>query len=57
MKISIVIPVNNASLTLKECLDAIFDTNFKDFEVIVVSDNSTDDSVQIAKQYQCKIIE
>ena len=57
MKISIVIPVYNASLTLKECLDAIFDSNFKDFEVIVVSDNSTDDSVQIAKQYQCKIIE
>ncbi len=57
MKISIVIPVYNASLTLKECLDAIFDTSFKDFEVIVVSDKSTDDSVQIAKQYQCKIIE
>ena len=57
MMISIVIPVYNASLTLKECLDAIFDSNFKDFEVIVVSDNSTDDSVQIAKQYQCKIIE
>ena len=57
MKISIIIPVYNASLTLKECLDAIFDSNFKDFEVIVVSDNSTDDSVKIAKQYQCKIIE
>ncbi len=57
MKISIVIPVYNASLTLKECLDAIFVSSFKDFEVIVVSDNSTDNSVQIAKQYQCKIIE
>ena len=57
MKISIVIPVYNASLTLKECLDAIFNSSFKDFEVIVVSDKSTDNSVEIAKQYQCYIIE
>jgi len=57
MKISVVIPVYNSALTLKECLDAIFHSSFNDFEVIVVSDNSSDDSVQIAKQYQCKIIE
>ena len=57
MNISIIIPVYNSSLTLKECLDAIFDTNFKNFEVIVVSDNSSDNSVGIAKQYQCKVIE
>ena len=57
MKISIIIPVYNSSLTLKECLDAVFDSSFKNFEVIVVSDNSSDHSVKIAKQYQCKIIE
>ena len=57
MNISIVIPVYNASLTLKECLDAIFNTNLKNFEVIIVSDNSTDNSVEIASQYQCKVIE
>ena len=57
MNITIIIPVYNSSLTLKECLDAIFDTNFKNFEVIIVSDNSSDNSVEIAKQYQCKVIE
>ena len=57
MKISIIIPVYNSSLTLKECLGAIFDSTFKNFEVIVVSDNSSDNSVDIAKEYQCKIIE
>ena len=57
MKISIIIPVYNSSLTLKECLEAIFNSDFKNFEVIVISDNSTDNSVGIAKQYQCKIIE
>ena len=57
MKISIVIPVYNSSSTLKECLDSIFSSTFKDFEVIVVSGNSTDDSIKIAKQFQIKIIE
>ena len=57
MKISIIIPVYNSSSTLKECLDSIFSSTFKDFEVIVVSGNSTDDSIKIAKQFQIKIIE
>ncbi len=57
MKISIIIPVYNSSSTLKECLDSIFSSTFKDYEVIVVSDNSTDDSIEIAKQFQIKIIE
>ena len=57
MKISIIIPVYNSSLTLKECLGAVLDSSFKNFEVIIVSDNSPDNSVAIARQYQCKIIE
>lgn len=57
MKISIIIPVYNSSFTLKECLDSIFSSTFKDYEVIVVSGNSTDDSIKIAKQFQIKIIE
>ena len=57
MKISIVIPVYNSSSTLKECLDSIFSSTFKDYEVIVVSGNSTDDSIKIARQFQIKIIE
>ena len=57
MKISIIIPVYNSSFTLKECLNSIFSSTFKDYEVIVVSGNSTDDSIKIAKQFQIKIIE
>ena len=57
MRFSIVIPVYNSSNTFKECLSAIFSSTYKDFEVIIVSDNSTDNSVDIAKKYQCKIIE
>ena len=55
--ISLIIPVYKSSQTLKECLDAVYSSTYKEFEVIVVSDSSPDDSVAIAKQYQCEIIE
>ena len=32
MKISIIVPVYNSSLTLKECLDAVFNSRFKNFD-------------------------
>ena len=49
MKISIIIPVYNSSSTIKECLGAIYNSNFKNFETIIVSDNSKVDSIKIAK--------
>ena len=55
-KISIIIPVYNSSLTLDDCLKSIFN-NKNEKEVIIVSDNSLDDSVYIAKKYDCKIVE
>ena len=55
--ISVIIPIYNSSLTLNECLESIYGSTFKNFEVIVVSDCSTDSSVHIAKNYNCKIIE
>ena len=55
--ISVIIPIYNSISTIKECLDTVFNSDFKNFEVIVISDNSTDNSVKIAKEYKCKIIE
>ena len=55
--ISVIIPNHNSNQTLSECLDAIFSNKVKNFEVIVVDDKSTDNSIEIAKNYDCKIIE
>jgi len=41
--ISIIIPAYNAAETIQKCLDSVFNQTFKDFEVIVVNDGSTDD--------------
>ncbi|MDB5169405.1 MAG: putative glycosyltransferase [Candidatus Saccharibacteria bacterium] len=51
MKISIVIPVYNEAERLGACLDAIAAQTVAPFEVIVVDNNSTDDTVAIACRY------
>lgn len=54
--ISVVIPVYNAANTLKSCLENLFKNNYKNYEVIVVNDDSTDNSLDIAKTYHCNIV-
>ncbi|MBR5913190.1 MAG: glycosyltransferase [Selenomonadaceae bacterium] len=49
--VSIVIPMYNAEKYIGECLDSILAQTFKDFEVIVVDDCSTDTSRAVVESY------
>jgi glycosyltransferase involved in cell wall biosynthesis len=51
MKISIVIPVYNEASQLSDCLDSIAAQTLSPFEVIVVDNNSTDDTAVVALRY------
>lgn len=51
LTLSIIIPVYNEGHRLRACLDAIGSLEFVPNEVIVVDNNSTDDSASIAKSY------
>lgn len=51
LRVSIVIPVYNEAATIEACLDAIADQEVAPFEVIVVDNNSSDDTVAIAESY------
>ena len=53
---SIVIPFYNSKKTIKKCLDGIFKSTFKSFEVIAVSDNSDQESIDIVKKFKTKLI-
>ncbi|MDD4900002.1 MAG: glycosyltransferase [Candidatus Omnitrophica bacterium] len=56
MRCSVVVAAYNAHKTLEKCLNAIFGSSFKDFEVIVVDDASHDATAQIAKKYPVTLI-
>ena len=49
--ISVCIPVYNGSDYLEECLGSVFAQTFSDFEVVLVDDNSSDHSLDIAQRY------
>jgi len=51
LEVSILMPVKNTAPFLVECLASILQQTFKDWELIVVDDNSTDGSYQILSGY------
>lgn len=51
LTVSIVIPVYNEQHHLKACLDSITEQSILPNEVIVVDNNSTDESISIARSY------
>lgn len=53
-KISVIIALYNAETTLRRCLDSLLVQTFKDFEVIIVDDGSTDRSLEICREYANK---
>jgi len=50
-EISVVIPVYNAASFLRETIDSVLCQTFRDFELILVDDGSTDRSVEIIRSY------
>lgn len=52
--VSIIIPVYNREKTLKYCLNSVLQQTMSDFEVIIIDDGSTDNSVNICKDYALK---
>ena len=53
-KLSIIIPVYNTEIYLKECLDSLVNQTFKDIEIIIVNDCSPDNSEAVVLEYQQK---
>lgn len=50
MKISVVIPLYNKKDTVIRAIDSVLNQTFSPFEVIIINDGSTDDSINIVKQ-------
>lgn len=51
-KVSVIVPLYNAAQYLHQCIKSILSQSFKDFELILIDDGSTDDSLKICKSYE-----
>ena len=49
--VSLIIPVYNAEKYLRRCLTSAMEQTFKDMEILVVNDGSTDESLAICREY------
>lgn len=51
MRFSVIIPVYNAEKYINESVQSVFNQTYKDFEIVLVNDGSTDHSVEICDKY------
>ena len=50
-KVSILVPIYNMSKLLKKCLDSCINQTLRDIEIICLNDGSTDNSLDIVREY------
>lgn len=52
LKVSIIIPVYNSGKYLETCLNSILAQTYKNLEIIIINDGSTDNSPEIIENYE-----
>ncbi|MBR3133104.1 MAG: glycosyltransferase family 2 protein [Clostridia bacterium] len=53
-KVSVLVPVYNVEKYLRRCIDSILKQTYENFELVLVDDCSTDNSLEICKEYEEK---
>ncbi len=49
--VSVIVPVYNSAAFLRQALDSVVSQSYREIELIVIDDGSTDESVKIARSY------
>lgn len=52
--ISIIVPVYNTGIYLRQCMESLINQTYTDIEVILVNDGSTDDTPAICEEYAAR---
>lgn len=53
-KVSVIVPLYNVEKYLRPCLDSLLNQTLKDIDIICVNDGSTDNSLEILREYAKK---
>ena len=53
-KVSVIVPVYNVGKYLEECLNSIINQTYKNIEMVIVNDGSTDNSLDIIEKFKNK---
>lgn len=55
MKVSVIVPVYNASNYIEKCLDSLIKQSLKEIEIIVIDDGSCDNTFKVLSKHKDKI--
>tara|TARA_B100000767_G_scaffold273867_1_gene305252 strand:+ start:3530 stop:4405 length:876 start_codon:yes stop_codon:yes gene_type:complete len=50
--VSVIIPTYNSERYIKKCIDSILEQSYKNYEIIIIDNHSTDETVNIIKSYK-----
>lgn len=49
--VSVIVPIYNVAPYLRECLDSVIEQTYKNLQIILINDGSSDESGEIAQEY------
>jgi glycosyltransferase involved in cell wall biosynthesis len=55
-RVTVCLAVYNGAATLAQALDTVFAQTYRDFDVLVLDDGSTDNSAEIASRFDCRVL-
>lgn len=55
-KITVMIPTLNCEKDIEDCLNALQEQTFKDFEILLIDGHSKDKTIEIGEKYGCRIV-
>lgn len=51
-KITVIVPIYNAEKYINKCVDSLLEQTYKNLEIILINDGSSDNSLEIIKKYE-----
>lgn len=52
--VSIIVPIYNSNKYIKRCIDSIINQKYKNIEILLIDDGSTDNSLELCNEYKGK---
>src|SRR5262245_56398582 len=54
--VSVIVPVYNGAQSIGNCIESLLKQDYPNYDIIVVNNNSTDNTVEIVRKYPVRLV-